>query len=98
MSDAELLKAIEAAYDYRGHVAIALKDGRTVEGFVFNRIKKSPRLPDGDYLDVMLKDSEERRRLRFAEIAGITMSGKNFAETFAEAQARQQAEKNKGLA
>ncbi|MBI3299737.1 MAG: hypothetical protein HYZ75_16345 [Elusimicrobia bacterium] len=84
----ELLKQIEAAYDYRGHVSIVLKDGKTLEGFVFNRIKKSPRVPDGDYIDVMVKDSEQKRRLRFDELASIGMSGKNFAETFAEHQAR----------
>ena len=84
----ELLKQIEAAYDFRGHVTIILTSGKTLEGFVFNRIKKSPRVPDGDYLDVMVKDSEEKRRLRFSEIASVVLSGKNFAETFAEYQAR----------
>lgn len=84
----ELLKQIEAAYDYRGHVSIVLKDGKTLEGFVFNRILKSPRIPDGDYVDVMVKDVEEKRRLRFDAIASIRLSGTNFAETFAAAQAR----------
>mgnify|MGYP001595051090 CR=1 FL=1 len=84
----ELLRQVEAAYDYRGHVSIVLKDGKTLEGFVFNRIKQSPRVPDGDYIDVMVKDCEEKRRLRFDEIASIGLSGKNFAETFAEAKAK----------
>ncbi|MDE2291451.1 MAG: hypothetical protein KGL53_05155 [Elusimicrobia bacterium] len=83
MTDSDALsKQIEAAYDYRGHVTISLKAGGTLEGFVYNRILKSPRMPDGGYLDVMVKDSDEKRRLRFDEIASIALSGKDFAETF----------------
>ena len=81
---AELYKQIEAAYDHRGHVTIVLNNGKTLEGFVYNRILKSARLPDGDYLDVMVKDSDEKRRFRFEEIASIAMTGKNYAETFEE--------------
>ncbi|MBI5595278.1 MAG: hypothetical protein HY928_04230 [Elusimicrobia bacterium] len=84
----EVVKQIDAAYDYRGHVTIFLKDGRTLEGFVYNRIKKTPKLAEGDYLDVMLKESEEKRRLKFGEVASIAFSGKDFAETFAQFQAR----------
>ena len=81
---AELYKQIEAAYDHRGHVTIILNNGKTVEGFVYNRILKTTRLPDGDYLDVMVKDSDEKRRFRFEEIASIGLTGKNYAETFDE--------------
>lgn len=80
----ELHTQIEAAYDHRGHATIVLKDGKTVEGFVYNRIHSSKRMPEGDYLDVMVKDSDEKRRLRFGEIASISLSGKNYAETYAE--------------
>jgi len=93
MSTPELLKQIEAAYDHRGHVTIILADGKTVEGFVYNRILKTPRMPDGGYLDVMVKDAEEKRRLRFDEIASIALTGKNHAESFAETQARLAAKK-----
>lgn len=96
MATPELLKQIEAAYDHRGHVTLVLNNGKTVEGFVYNRILKSARLPDGDYLDVMVKDSEEKRRLRFEEISSIALTGKNHAESFAETQARLAAKKAEG--
>lgn len=96
MSQDELHKQIEAAYDFRGHVTVVLKGGQTVEGFVFNRVKKTARFPDGDYLDIMVKDSDEKRRLRFADVASIALTGKNHAESFAEYQARAAAKKAAG--
>lgn len=96
MPTPELLKQVEAAYDHRGHVTIILADGKTVEGFVYNRILKTPRMPDGGYLDVMVKDSDEKRRLRFEELSSIALTGKNHAESFAETQARLAAKKAEG--
>lgn len=96
MSDKDLLGQIDAAYDFRGHVTVVLKGGATVEGFVFNRVKKTARFPDGDYLDIMVKDSDEKRRLRFDEVASIALTGKNHAESFAEYQARAAAKKAAG--
>ncbi len=36
-SDAEVLDALEKAFDYRGDVTINCKDGSVVEGYIFDR-------------------------------------------------------------
>ena len=36
-SDAEVLDALEKAFDYRGDVTITCKDGSIVEGYIFDR-------------------------------------------------------------
>src|SRR5580698_7017806 len=36
-SDAEIFEAFEKAFDYRGDVTLTLKDGRTVNGYIFDR-------------------------------------------------------------
>ena len=36
-SDAEVLDALEKAFDYRGDVTITCKDGSVVEGYIFDR-------------------------------------------------------------
>jgi len=37
-SDDELRTALEKAFDYRGDVTLTLKDGRRVEGYIFDRV------------------------------------------------------------
>src|SRR4051812_15775523 len=36
-TDEELRVALEKAFDYRGDVTLTLKDGRRVEGYIFDR-------------------------------------------------------------
>lgn len=71
-------KQIEAAYDYRGHVTIRLKGGGAVGGFVFNRD------PAGGFMDVMVKDSDVRRRIGIEDVLAEELTGRDYAETFEE--------------
>ena len=66
---------IDAAFSYRGHVTAVLKNGETVEGYLFNRER------GGDYVELILKNSDERRKLAVAELEKIDFSGKDHAET-----------------
>jgi hypothetical protein len=76
MKMTEALRAqIEAAYDYRGHVTVTLKDGKTVEGFLYNREFENPRVAEDHFVELMLKDSEERRRLKIEEISSVALTG-----------------------
>ena len=43
-TEPEIRAAIEKAFDYRGDLTLTLKDGRTVEGYVFDRKIKGPAL------------------------------------------------------
>ncbi|HXT02503.1 MAG TPA: hypothetical protein VN915_17660 [Elusimicrobiota bacterium] len=71
---------IEAAYDYRGHVTLTMNDGRTVEGFLFNR-EVAP-LKGEPYVEMIRKDSDERLRFASKDVKSIAITGKDFAVPF----------------
>jgi len=76
---AELKAQIEAAFDYRGHVTVTLKDGATVEGFLFNRVYADAKLKDGDFIEVILKNKDEKRRVAMTDIASVKLTGEDTA-------------------
>jgi len=71
---------IDAAFDYRGHVTVALADGRKIEGYLFNR-ELAP-LKGEPYIEVIPKDSEERLRFPAESVSGVSLTGKDFASPF----------------
>jgi hypothetical protein len=71
---------IDAAFDYRGHVTVTLQDGRKVEGFLFNR-ELAPVKGDA-YVEVLVKDSEERLRFPAESVSAVALTGKDFAQPF----------------
>src|SRR5271155_5013601 len=73
----ELRMALEKAFDYRGDVTLTLKDGRTIEGYVYDR-KMSAKLPDC-LVRVMPKDQPGRLSVPYSEIAAIVFSGRDTA-------------------
>ncbi len=76
-SDAEVLDALEKAFDYRGDVTITCKDGSVVEGYIFDR-KTGASLADS-WVKFFPKDSPEKRSLKYSEIAGLAFTGKDRA-------------------
>ena len=80
----ELKEQIETAFDYRGHVTIRFKDGSSLEGFLFNRIYRTEKVPDGNYVEVFPKDREERLRLPMESILAIELTGKDCAESYSD--------------
>lgn len=72
---AERRAALDKAFDYRGDVTITLTDGRTVEGFVFDRVA------DGDepFVRLLPKETNQRQRVRYADIACLAFTGKDAA-------------------
>jgi hypothetical protein len=75
--DAEVLDALEKAFDYRGDVTIQCKDGSVVEGYIFDR-KTGVSLAES-WVRLFPKDSAEKRSIAYSEIAGLTFSGKDRA-------------------
>ena len=75
----ELEKQIEAAYDYRGHVTVNLTAGEKVEGFLFNREFANPLAKEQHYVDLVIKDRDERRRIPIASIRSIELTGQDCA-------------------
>jgi hypothetical protein len=76
-SDAEVLDALEKAFDYRGDVTITCKDGSVVEGYIFDR-RTGVSLAQS-WVRLFPKDSPEKRSISYSEIAGLTFSGKDRA-------------------
>ena len=75
----DLERKIDAAYDYRGHVTLSLQDGSSVEGFVFNREFDNPKLERDNFIEINLKDSEERRKIFITDIKDAAMTGEDAA-------------------
>jgi hypothetical protein len=76
-SDAEVLDALEKAFDYRGDVTITCKDGSVVEGYIFDR--KTGATLTQSCVRLFPKDSPEKRSIAYSEIAGLVFSGKDRA-------------------
>jgi hypothetical protein len=76
-SDAEVLDALEKAFDYRGDVTINLKDGSVVEGYIFDR--KTGATLDQSWVRLFPKDSAEKRSIAYDKVAGLTFTGKDRA-------------------
>lgn len=72
---AERKAAMDEAFDYRGDVTIKTLDGRTIEGFIFDR--------RSDIADpvvrVIPRDSDDRVSIRYADIARLVFSGRDTA-------------------
>ncbi|MCC7146473.1 MAG: hypothetical protein IT443_08505 [Phycisphaeraceae bacterium] len=75
-SAAEREFAIAKALDYRGDVTLFLADGKVVEGYIYDR-RHDVAEP---YLRVLEKDTDQRLRLRYADLVKLVFSGRDTAE------------------
>ncbi|PYT82104.1 MAG: hypothetical protein DMG40_07305 [Acidobacteria bacterium] len=76
-SEEELHIALEKAFDYRGDVTLTLKDNSKIEGYIFDRtVGKS--LNDS-FVRVIPKDTNQKLRIAYANIAALSFSGKDTA-------------------
>ena len=76
-SDEELRVALEKAFDYLGDVTITLKDGSSVEGYIFDR-RSGTTLADS-CVRLFPKNENRKVAVSYSEIAGLTFSGKDTA-------------------
>lgn len=76
----ETAAQIDEAFDFRGHVTVAFTDGRTLEGYLFNR-ELAPMTGEA-YIEMIPKDSDERLRFPAASVKSVTLTGKDFASPF----------------
>ena len=70
-------EALEKAFDYRGDVAVTRKDGTKVEGYIFDRVMGKT-LSDS-FVRVLPKDSNQRVKISYAEIAALAFTGRDTA-------------------
>ena len=73
----EIRAALEQAFDYRGDVTITRKDGTKIEGYIFDRV--AGRTLDASFVRLLPKDSHQRLKVRYADIAALVFSGRDPA-------------------
>jgi len=73
----ELRKALEKAFDYRGDVTITKKNGSKIDGYIFDRV--SGATLESSFVRVLPRDSNQRVKISYAEIAALAFSGRDPA-------------------
>ena len=76
-TEAEVSDALEKAFDYRGDVTLTLKDGRRIEGYLFDR-RTGPTLESSIVRIIPTKD-RTRVSIAYSEIAALAFSGRDTA-------------------
>ncbi|MBV8205252.1 MAG: hypothetical protein JO041_00540 [Acidobacteria bacterium] len=75
--DDELRHALEQAFDYRGDITITTKDGRRLEGYIFDR-RTGPTLA-GSSVRLIPADSREKISIAYSDIAALEFTGRDTA-------------------
>ena len=73
----DLRVALEKAFDYRGDVAITKKDGSKIDGYIFDRVTADNL--ETSFVRVLPRDSNQRVKISYAEIAALAFSGRDPA-------------------
>ena len=76
-TESELRDALEKAFDYRGDITLTTKDGKKLEGYIFDRVS-GPTLADS-FVRIMPKESSTRLKISYAEIAALAFTGRDTA-------------------
>ena len=76
-TESELREALEKAFDFRGDVAITKKDGSNIDGYIFDRVTGATL--GNSFVRVLPRDSNQRVRISYAEIAALAFSGRDPA-------------------
>ncbi len=77
-SDAQALQgALNEAFGYRGDVTVETKDGRRIEGYIFD-LRSGVSLDDS-FVRILTATSEDRIVVRYAEIGSLQFSGRDTA-------------------
>jgi hypothetical protein len=75
--ESDLREALEKAFDYRGDVTLTTKDGRKLEGYIFDRI--SGQTLASSFVRLLPKDSSQRLKVSYADIAALAFTGRDTA-------------------
>ena len=76
-SEEELRVALEKAFDYRGDIKLTLKDGRVIEGYVFDR-RTAATLTES-LVRVIPAKERTKISISYAEIAALAFTGRDTA-------------------
>jgi hypothetical protein len=76
-SENALREALDKAFDYRGDVTVRLQDGRSIEGYVFDR--RSGKTLQDSVLRMIPANGSAKLSIPYADIRGLEFSGKDTA-------------------
>lgn len=76
-SDAEILEALEKAFDYRGDVTVTRKDGSKVEGYIFDR--RTGATLEQSSIRIIPTGQTARVTIAYANVAGLAFTGSDRA-------------------
>lgn len=76
-SDAEIRDALEKAFDYRGDVTLTLKDGRAINGYIFDR-RTGTTLADSA-VRVIPANERTKVNVAYSDIAALSFTGRDTA-------------------
>jgi hypothetical protein len=74
---AALRAALDKAFDYRGDVTLRLADGRTIEGYVFDR--RPGKTLEDSVLRVIPANNATKLSIAYADIRALEFTGKDTA-------------------
>ena len=73
----EIRQALEKAFDYRGDVTLTLKDGRVVQGYIFDR--RPGTTLQTSAVRVMPSNERTKISIGYSEIAALAFTGRDNA-------------------
>jgi hypothetical protein len=76
-SEEELRQGLEKAFDYRGDVTIQMKNGDSVEGYIFDR-RTAATLSDS-FVRLLPKSGSGKVTVSYSDIAGLAFTGRDTA-------------------
>lgn len=76
-TEEDLRLALEKAFDYRGDITLTCKNGRKIEGYIYDRVTGHT-LGDS-FVRVLPKETNDRVRIPYSEIAALAFSGRDTA-------------------
>ncbi|HEX5236745.1 MAG TPA: hypothetical protein VFW25_15605 [Silvibacterium sp.] len=76
-SDNEVREALEKAFDYRGDVTLTLKNGRSIQGYVFDR--RAGRTLADSAVRVIPANERTKLTVPYIEIAALAFTGRDTA-------------------
>lgn len=76
-TEEDLRTGLEKAFDYRGDITVTLRDGRVVEGYLFDR-RSAVTLHDS-LIRLMAKNGGAKTTVRYSEVAALAFTGRDTA-------------------
>jgi transcriptional antiterminator Rof (Rho-off) len=76
-SNDEIRDALEKAFDYRGDVTLTLKDGRVVQGYVFDR--RTGKSLEDSVVRVIPAGERSKLSIAYSQIAALAFTGRDNA-------------------